>query len=82
MTRWTIDRIRHAPWSAGSDCEDAYVVHFDSGPEPHVIVEYAAGGGGRHASEVHTRRMVRPYLDDEHPPRRILIDRDGNPSPR
>ena len=77
-----IDRILQVPPTPGSDNEAAYAVHFNAGPDPDVTVEYAAGGGGRHASEQHARSVVQAYLDrDEAPPRRIIVDRDGNARP-
>lgn len=79
----TINRIRSVPPTAGTDGEAAYAVHLDDGAEPQTTIEYAAGGGGRHASEGHARRVVQEYLDrGETPPRRIGVDREGNAHPR
>jgi hypothetical protein len=44
-----------------------------------VTVEYAKPS--KHASASHARAAVRPYLDDETPPRRLIVDRDGNARP-
>jgi hypothetical protein len=76
-----INRIRSVPPTPGTDAEAAFAVHFDDGPEPQMVVEYAASGGGRHASSSHSRQAVRPYLDDENPPRRLAVDREGNVRP-
>lgn len=78
-----INRIRSVPPTSGTDADAAMAVHLDDGPEPHVTIDYARGGGGRHASQSHARRIVQPYLDRaETPPRRIVVDREGNPHPR
>jgi hypothetical protein len=78
----TINRIRSVPPTPGTDAEAAYAVHLDEGAEPQTLIEYAAGGGGRYASEEHARRLVQEYLDrGEAPPRRIGIDPNGNPHP-
>jgi len=82
MARWKINRIRQVPPKAGSDSDDAYAIHFDDGPEPQMAIEYAAGGGGKFASGSQARNAVTPYLDDEHPPRRLLVDSEGNVRPR
>jgi hypothetical protein len=77
-----INRIRKVEPTPGTDAEAAYAVHLDEGPEPHVLIEYAAGGGGKHASEGHARTLVQDYLGrGESPPSRIGVDRDGNASP-
>jgi hypothetical protein len=83
MTRWTVARIRAVPAVPGSNRDAAFAIHFaeDDQPEPQMTVEYARGGTRRWASTVHARAMVKPYLDLEHPPRRIVVDRDGNPHP-
>ena len=79
----TINRIRSVPPTPGTDAEAALAIHLDEGSEPQTTVEYAAGGGGRHASEGHARRIVQEYLDrGESPPRRIMVDREGNARPR
>jgi hypothetical protein len=69
---------------AGSDCDAAFAIHFAENDqrEPQVIVEYAGGGGWRYATQAHARRVVTPYLDDESPPRRLIVDRDGNVRPQ
>jgi hypothetical protein len=65
---------------AGSDCEVAFALHFreDDQPDPQITVEYASGGSGKYASLAHARKVAEPYLDDEIPPRRLLVDRAGN----
>ena len=52
--------------------------HFEDRPEPQIVVEYAAGDGGKHASEAQARKAVAPYLDQEDLPRRLFVDREGN----
>jgi hypothetical protein len=82
MARWSIGRVRSVPPTAGSDCDAAFAIHFreDDQPEPQMIVEYAAPS--RHASVSHARNTATPYLDDEQPPRRLIVDREGNARPR
>jgi len=83
MARWSVGRVRRVPPISGSDREDASAIHFSERDlaEPNMTVEYAAGGGGRHAS-AHARSAVTPCLDDEDPPRRLIVDRDGNVRPQ
>ena len=71
-----IKRVRPIEPS-GADVENAYAIHLDEGPEPQIVVEYAAGGG-KHASEAHARKAVEPYLDQDEVPERLIVDRDGN----
>jgi hypothetical protein len=73
-----IKRVRPIEPTPEADVEYAYAIHFDEGPEPQIVVEYAAGGGGKHASEAHAREAVAPYLDQEELPRRLFVDRNGN----
>jgi hypothetical protein len=82
MTRWTIGRIRSVPPTPGSDCDAAFAIHFseDDQPEPQITIEYAAPS--RHASARHARKVVSSYLDDEQPPRRLVVNREGNARPR
>ena len=84
MARWSIGRVRTVEPAPGTDCEAAYALDFaeDDQPEPNITVEYAAGGGRRYASPAHARAAAKPYLDDERPPRRLVVDREGNARPR
>jgi hypothetical protein len=68
---------------AGSDCDAAFAIYFaeNDQPEPQMIVEYASGGGWRYATQAHARRVATSYLDEETPPRRLIVDRDGNVRP-
>jgi hypothetical protein len=78
-----INRIRSVPPTPGTDCDAAFAIHFDDGPEPNMLVEYAAGAGQRFASESHARTVVATfYLEDDEPPRRLLVDMQGNVQPR
>jgi serine/threonine protein kinase len=76
---WTIGRVRSISPTPGSDCEAAYAIHFkeDDQPEPQMVVEYAAGGGGRLANARHARAASAPYLSQENPPKRLVVDRAG-----
>ena len=84
MARWTIGRVRQVPPTPGMDCETAFAVHFkeDDRPEPQITVEYSGSGGWRFASATNARAAVTPYLDDEKPPRRLVVDSDGKTWPR
>jgi len=70
-----IDRVRQVPPTPGSDASIAYAVHFDSGPEPAVVVDYVTSA---FASASHARQVVTPYLNTEVMPRRFVVDREGN----
>lgn len=80
MTRWSIGRVRSVAPTPGSDCEAAFALHFqeDDQPDPQITIEYASGGGGKYASAAHAKAAAASYLDDERPPRRLLVDRAGN----
>jgi len=80
VSRWHIGRVRSVPPTPGSDCDTAYALHFreDDQPEPQITVEYVSGGGGKYASPAHARKVAEPYLNDEIPQRRLIVDRDGN----
>ena len=71
-----IKRVRPIEPTPSSDSDVAYGVHFDDGPEPQVVVEYATGAG-HHASEAHVREAVAPYLDADELPALLIVDRDG-----
>jgi hypothetical protein len=60
-------------------CEAAFAIYFVGNDQsvPQMTVEYASGGGGRYATQAHARRVVEPYLDNEKPPRELIVDRDG-----
>ena len=70
-----IDRVRQVPPTPGADTSIAYAVHFDSGLEPAVVIDYATSA---FASASHARRVVTPYLNAEVMPRRFVVDREGN----
>jgi hypothetical protein len=78
VSRWSIGRVRSVPPQPGSDRDAAFAIHFaeDDQSEPQMTVEYAKPS--KHASATHAREAVRPYLDDESPPRRLIVDREGN----
>jgi hypothetical protein len=77
VSRWTIGRVRAVPPQAGSDRDAAFAIHFaeDDQPEPQMTVEYAAPSSV--ASAAHAREAVGPYLDDDEPPRRLVVSREG-----
>jgi hypothetical protein len=75
-----ITRMRWVAPTPYTDCEAAYAFHFDEGAAPNVTIEYATGS--RDASPSHARHLVQDYLErGEVPPRRIVVDRAGTPTP-
>lgn len=79
MPRRSIHRVRLVAATPETDAEVAYAVHLDDGAEPHITVDFAEGTA---ASESKARQAVEPYLDVDEPPRRLLVDTDGNVSVR
>ena len=75
MAARKIERVRQVPPSPGADASIAYAVHFDSGPEPGVVIDYVTSV---FASASHARRVVTPYLNAEVMPERFVVDREGN----
>ena len=77
VSRWTIVRVRPVSPQAGSDRDTAFAIHFaeDDQPEPQMTVEYAAPSSL--ASTLHAREAAGPYLDDDEPPRRLIVSREG-----
>ena len=84
MARWSIGRVRTVAPAPDSDCYAAYALHFaeNDQPEPNITIEYAAGGSRRYGSPAHARAAAEAYLDDEQPPRRLVVDREGKARPR
>ena len=78
MARWKIEREWTASPTPGSDRDAAYAFELSAeGVEPaQVTVEYAAPS--RLASSSHARSVVSQHLDDETPPRRIIVGREGD----
>jgi ribosomal protein S9 len=77
--RWTIkNEWGHDP-DSGTDREFAYSFRLDSDAEQgrQITVEWASGGVAGSASAA--RQAIGRYLGDahRHPPRRLLVDRDG-----
>ena len=84
VARWSVGRVRSVAPFQGTDADKAYAIHFAESDhaEPQITVEYASGGGGKYASHAHARKAVEPYLDLESPPRRLVVSRHGEISPR
>lgn len=82
VSRWTVGRVRSVPPKAGSDCDAAFAIHFaeDDQPEPQMTVEYAEPS--HLASAQHAEAAAGPFLDDENPPRRLIVSRAGDVRPR
>lgn len=78
MMKWTIERERPVGASPGRDTDAAFVLRLTmrGGQNFNTTVEYAAGIGDR--LPIEPREAIRPYLDNEVPPRRLIVDRQGN----
>jgi hypothetical protein len=77
MAKWRIERVRGVDTSPGRDTETAFTFHLHAnGAEAQTTVEYASGSGLGSLSAA--RDALRPYLDREQPPRRLIVDRNGN----
>jgi hypothetical protein len=78
VSTWTIVRDWPAKPVAGSDRDAAFAFELAApGRESEqVTVEYAKPSSL--ASLDHARSVVSAHLDDETPPRRLIVDREGN----
>jgi hypothetical protein len=76
MARWRVVKEWNAEPSSGIDRDAAYALKLSSnGEEAQTTVEWAAPSRGASASAA--REAVRPYLESEKPPRRLLLNREG-----
>ena len=79
MARWTVK----VSWSAGPapvrDLDYAYsfVLRSNDGRQTKTTVEFATGRGG---SALQAHEVLAPYLDQDMPPRRLVVDPAGNVS--
>ena len=67
------------PGEAGADIEGARAFaleHKTTGAERQLSIEIARGGHS--VSRSRAEEVLRAYLDDEDPPRRVILDRQGN----
>jgi hypothetical protein len=82
MAKWEIEQTRPVEASPGMDVDAAFAFNIVAGDEARqVTVEYSAPSHVEHVSSAsHARGIVGEYLDDDVPPRRIIVDRDGNVS--
>jgi hypothetical protein len=79
VARWTIDdeRVRRVDPSPGRDTEAAFTFYLQAdgaGAERQITVEYARGAVGSIAD---ASANVRQYLDEDIPPRRLIVDSHG-----
>jgi hypothetical protein len=76
VENWTVQRVTAVSPTDGSDCDAAYLLSVSYGEEQaQVIVEFAAPSSvpsGAYAEEV-----VGPYLRQDEPPQRLVVERDG-----
>jgi hypothetical protein len=78
MPRWTIAK----EWSAGPspDRDTKYAIAYAltmNDAETQTTIEWARGANG---SSAEGRTILRPYLKNEKPPRRLIVDREGGVS--
>jgi len=79
VAKWRIERERGVDASPGRDTESAFTFHLRSnGEETQTTVEYASGSGLGSMSAA--RDALRPYLDRDRPPRRLIVARNGSVS--
>ena len=77
VARWSIDtdRARRVDPSPGRDTEAAFTFYLEAdGAERQMTVEYVRSADGSIAD---ASANVRPYLDEDMPPRRLIVDRQG-----
>jgi hypothetical protein len=75
VRRWTFE----GPGEAGADIEGGHAFaleHTATGAERQLSIEIAAGGPG--VSRLRVEEVLRSYLDWDDPPRRVILDRQGN----
>jgi hypothetical protein len=87
VARWSIRRVQEVRPTHLSKAYAVFEVYFaeDDQAEPQMTVEYAIAFDTHHkrwASEEHARAAVEPYLDEPTPPRRLIVDGEGNVSVR
>jgi len=75
---WKIERSWSASPLPGSDRDAAFAFELSAGDEDRrqVTVEYAAPS--TIASLGHAMQAVHRYLDDDEPPRRLIVGRNGD----
>lgn len=78
MAKWKIERSWSAGPAPGSDRDAAFAFELSAeGKENRQItVEYAAPSTT--ASKSHAMQAVHRHLDDDEPPRRLLVARNGD----
>jgi hypothetical protein len=80
VVEWHIERDWAAGPSPGTHREWAWAFSLERNDENcQVTVEFVAGHGGGSRSEA--LEALRPHLDDDQPPRRLVVDRDGRVHP-
>ena len=78
MAKW---RVYHS-WpadvtpSSDRDAAFAFTLHAEGEEDRQTTVEYAAPS--QLASMSHARNVLEQWLDEDAPPRRLLVDREGN----
>ena len=80
VARWTIeaDRVRRVDPSPGRDTTAAFTFWLQAdGAERQITVEYARGAD---ASVADASANVRQFVNEDIPPRRLIVDRQGGVS--
>lgn len=76
MQRWQVDRVVAVSPDAGTNAEASYLLRLSLGEElAQVIVDFAAPASV--ASGGYAEEKLRPYLGDDEPPQRLVIESDG-----
>ena len=76
VENWEIQRVVAIAPTEGSGCDAAYLVKVSYGEEQaDVIVEFAEPSSV--ASGGYAQEVLGPYLGDDEPPQRLVVERDG-----
>jgi hypothetical protein len=77
VENWTIQRVVAVSPTDGSGCDAAYLLKISYGDEQaEVIVEFAAPSSV--ASGGYAQEVVGPFLREDEPPQRLVVERDGS----
>lgn len=81
MAKWKIERTWHAGPEPGSDRDAAFAFELSAEGQPNrqLTVEYAAPS--TKASQAHAMQAVHRHLNEDEPPRRLLVARNGDARP-
>jgi hypothetical protein len=76
MHNWTVDGVSAVSPTEGSGCDASYLLKLSSGDErAEARVEFAAPAAV--ASGGYAEEVFAPFLDDEEPPQRMVVEQGG-----